>query len=82
VALSQLLARRSGAPLRTLVVDEGFGTQDANGLRAVKQAISEVASGFELVMVITHLEELKESFPQRVEVEKTPGRGSTFTVYR
>jgi exonuclease SbcC len=81
VALSQLLARRSGAPLRTLVVDEGFGTQDANGLRAVKQAISEVASDFELVMVITHLEELKESFPQRVEVEKTPGRGSTFAVH-
>jgi exonuclease SbcC len=81
VALSQLLARRSGAPLRTLVIDEGFGTQDDNGLRAVKQAISEVADDFELVLVITHLEELKDAFPQRVEVEKTPGRGSTFTVH-
>jgi exonuclease SbcC len=82
VALSQLLARRSGAPLRTLVIDEGFGTQDDNGLRAVKQAISEVADDFELVLVITHLEELKDAFPQRVEVEKTPGRGSTFNVHK
>jgi exonuclease SbcC len=67
--------------VRTLVIDEGFGTQDDNGLRAVKQAISEVADDFELVLVITHLEELKDAFPQRVEVEKTPGRGSTFTVH-
>ena len=28
VALSRLLARRSGAKLETLIVDEGFGSQD------------------------------------------------------
>jgi exonuclease SbcC len=82
VALSQLLARRSGAPLKTLVIDEGFGTQDPEGLEAMKQAIAEIAEDFELVLVITHLDELKNAFPQRIQVQKTPGRGSTFTVHK
>ncbi|MCZ7674381.1 MAG: hypothetical protein M5U34_48245 [Chloroflexi bacterium] len=30
LALSQLLAKRAGARLQTLVVDEGFGSQDPN----------------------------------------------------
>src|SRR5207244_12800067 len=28
IALSKLLARRAGAPLQMLAIDEGFGTQD------------------------------------------------------
>ena len=31
IALARLLASRSGAPLRSLFLDEGFGTQDAGG---------------------------------------------------
>ncbi|MDO8669834.1 MAG: SMC family ATPase, partial [Dehalococcoidia bacterium] len=31
IALSKMLARRAGARLQTLVIDEGFGTQDAMG---------------------------------------------------
>jgi exonuclease SbcC len=81
VALSQTLASRSGAPLRTLVIDEGFGTQDEAAISRVKSAIGEVASDFEKVLVITHLRELKGAFPQKIEVTKEPGRGSTFTVH-
>jgi exonuclease SbcC len=32
IALSRLLARRAGAPLPTLIIDEGFGTQDTDGI--------------------------------------------------
>jgi hypothetical protein len=31
-ALSKLLAKRAGTKLKTLVIDEGFGTQDTYGL--------------------------------------------------
>ena len=39
IALSKLLARRAGAQLQTLIIDEGFGTQDAQGRERLVQAI-------------------------------------------
>jgi len=71
LALSQVLARRAGARLQTLVVDEGFGSQDAQGRQRLVEAINLVSDDFEKILVITHLEELKEAFPTRIEVEKT-----------
>jgi exonuclease SbcC len=71
LALSRVLAQRSGARLQTLIIDEGFGSQDADGRQRLIQAINLVQSDFEKVLVITHLEELKDHFPARIEVEKT-----------
>lgn len=72
VALSKLLARRAGAQLQTLVVDEGFGTQDAQGRERLIEAINAVQDDFARVLVITHIDELKDAFPVRIEVTKTP----------
>ncbi|MEK7214975.1 MAG: SMC family ATPase, partial [Chloroflexota bacterium] len=71
VALSRLLARRSGAPLQTLIIDEGFGTQDAAGREKLVEAIGAIADDFQRVLVITHIEEMKDAFPVRIEVSKT-----------
>jgi exonuclease SbcC len=71
LALSELLAKRAGARLQTLVVDEGFGSQDAMGRQHLIEAINMVKQDFAKVLVITHIEELKEAFPNRIEVEKT-----------
>jgi exonuclease SbcC len=73
IALSKLLARRAGAQLQTLVVDEGFGTQDARGRQRLVEAINAVQEDFARVLVITHISELKDAFPTRIEVTKTPG---------
>jgi exonuclease SbcC len=72
VALSKLLARRAGARLQTLILDEGFGTQDAQGRERLLEAIGSVQDDFERILVITHIEELKDSFPVRIDVFKTP----------
>ena len=72
VALSQMLARRAGARLQTLVIDEGFGSQDAQGRQLLVEAINLVQEDFEKILVITHLDELKDAFSTRIEVEKTP----------
>jgi exonuclease SbcC len=79
IALSKLLARRAGAQLQTLVVDEGFGTQDAQGRERLVEAINAIQDDFARVLVITHIEELKEVFPARIEVIKTP-QGSVVEV--
>ena len=79
LALSKVLARRAGARLQTLVIDEGFGSQDAEGRQRLVEAINLVQDDFEKILVITHLEELKDVFPTRIEVEKTP-QGSQVRV--
>ena len=79
IALSRLLAHRSGAPLPTLFIDEGFGSQDAAGLEKLVEAINAIQNDFQKIVVITHIEELKEAFPVRIEVTKTL-QGSTFSM--
>ena len=72
LALSRVLARRAGARLQTLVIDEGFGNQDAQGRQRLIEAINAVRPDFQKVLIITHLEELKDYFSNRIEVIKTP----------
>ena len=72
IALSKLLARRAGAPLPTLIIDEGFGSQDDNGRERLVEAINSIQEDFEKILVITHIDEMKESFPVRIEVTKGP----------
>jgi len=71
VALSQLLARRAGAHLRALFLDEGFGTQDEDGRTRLVEAITAVKDRFDLILVITHIEELRDHFPVHLQVTKT-----------
>lgn len=79
VALSRLLARRAGASLETLVIDEGFGTLDAQGRERFVEAITSVQHDFKRILVITHLDELKERFPAQIEITKT-AQGSGWTL--
>ena len=79
IALSKLLARRAGAQLQTVVIDEGFGTQDARGRERLLEAINAIQGDFKRVLVITHIEELKEAFPTRINVVKTAA-GSTLSL--
>jgi exonuclease SbcC len=79
IALSRLLARRAGAPLPTLIIDEGFGTQDSTGMEKVKEAIISIQDDFEKILVITHMDELKDAFPSRIDVTKT-AEGSMISV--
>ncbi len=71
IALSKLLARRAGARLQTLVIDEGFGSQDSEGRDLLVEAIQSVEDDFARILVITHVDELRESFPTTIEVTKT-----------
>jgi DNA repair protein SbcC/Rad50 len=79
IAISKLLARRAGAQLQTLVIDEGFGSQDAQGLSLVIEAINSIKDDFERIIVITHIDELKDMFPARIDVLKT-ATGSRVTI--
>lgn len=72
LALARLLAQRSGTPLRTLIIDEGFGTQDREGCDRLVGAINAIASDFACILAVTHIPHFREAFETRIDVAKTP----------
>jgi len=80
VALSKVLARRAGTRLRTLIIDEGFGTQDSKGLESMIEAIQEISRDFDKILVVTHLPMLRDAFPTQIQVTKDPQYGSTLQL--
>ena len=80
IALSRLLARRSGAKLQTLIMDEGFGSQDGKGREKLVEVIESIKDDFEKILIITHFEEMKDSFSQRIEIVKD-AQGSRIHLY-
>ena len=60
-------------------MDEGFGTQDVQGRERLVEAINAIQNDFEKIIVITHVEELKEAFPVRIDVWKTE-QGSQLAI--
>jgi len=73
VALSRLLARRSGAKLETLIIDEGFGSQDDLSRDRLVKAIRSIQSDFARIVIITHMPDVREMFPNQIHVKKVQG---------
>jgi exonuclease SbcC len=78
IALSQLLARRSRTQLQTLIMDEGFGVLDAAGRERLVEAIQAAQDDFHCVLVVTHIDEIKDLFPARIEIVKGPDGSEIF----
>lgn len=70
IAISKLLARRAGSSLQTLIVDEGFGSQDAEGLSYIMDAIYRIQDDFSKIIIVSHLPAMKNQFPVHFVVEK------------
>ncbi|KKP24813.1 MAG: hypothetical protein SZ59_C0001G0131 [candidate division TM6 bacterium GW2011_GWF2_28_16] len=80
IAISKLLARRAGIALQTLIIDEGFGSQDEDGLSRLMDAIYAIKNDFSKIIVVSHLESFKENFPVHFVVQKNSS-GSFVSVY-
>ena len=80
IALSKLLSMQTGHGLKLLVIDEGFGTQDEDGLDAIIDSIHRITGEFEKIVLITHLEKLKDAFEVKIAVSRLPEKGSTFSI--
>jgi exonuclease SbcC len=79
LALAKLLAQRAGTYLQFLIVDEGFGTQDAEGCDRLIAALNAIASDFTCILTVTHMPQFKEAFQTRIEVQKT-NQGSQLSL--
>jgi exonuclease SbcC len=79
IAISKLLARCAGASLQTLVIDEGFGSQDEDGLSLIIEMLYKIQDYFAKIIIVSHLPFLKDQAPVQFLVEKS-AHGSTVRV--
>jgi len=82
IGISKLLARRAGTTLQTIFIDEGFGSQDDEGLGLIMDNIHKIQEDFAKIIVVSHLQELKEQFPVQFIVEKKRSGSSISIVHQ
>jgi len=70
IGISLFLASLSGMPLEMLIIDEGFGSQDESGKANVLEELNAIKTEFKKILIITHVSEIKESFPYELRVTK------------
>ncbi len=69
LAISQMIAERAGHPLSLLVFDEPFGSLDETRRRNVTDLLDRLKATFEQVLVVTHVDEVKNTVDQVLLVE-------------
>jgi len=73
-------AEAGGIDLGTLFVDEGFGSLDPHTLDAVLAELGRLRAGGRVVGVVSHVEALKASIAERVEVRRLADGSSRLSV--
>jgi exonuclease SbcC len=78
LALAESLAElgaesRATDALESLFLDEGFGTLDSDTLDTVVSALDALHGGERMVGIVTHVRELAERLPARLEVRRQGG---------
>ncbi len=63
-------AAAGGIRLDAIFVDEGFGTLDPEALDAAISALKDLQQSGRMVGIISHVAELKEWMPARLEVQR------------
>jgi DNA repair protein SbcC/Rad50 len=75
LAISQMIAERAGQPLSLLILDEIFGSLDEDRRTAVVDLLRSLADRFPQVILITHIDSVREGFDRVVRVGLDVGRG-------
>jgi exonuclease SbcC len=76
LAISQMIADRAGQPLSLLVLDEIFGSLDEERRNAVVELLRTLADRFPQVILITHIESVRDGFDRVVRVEFDEQKGA------
>lgn len=71
ISLIKLLTKRSGYSVKTFIIDEGFGSQDSQNLENIIQTLYLLQNEFDLIIIISHLNDMKEQFPIQFLIQKT-----------
>ncbi|BDZ52543.1 hypothetical protein GCM10025867_47840 (plasmid) [Frondihabitans sucicola] len=70
--LTQVITRRTGTPIQTFILDEGWGTLDEPGIRAAVDTLTRLSADYN-VLTVSHIEAVKDAFPARIKVDRSTG---------
>lgn len=77
LAISQMIAERAGQTFSLLILDEVFGSLDEARRQNVVELLRGLQDRFEQVIVITHIEQVREGLDQVITVRYDEERGSS-----
>jgi exonuclease SbcC len=77
LAISQMVAERAGQPLSLLVLDEIFGSLDEARREHVVELLRRLGDRFPQVVLITHIESVRERVDRVLRVEFDAARGAS-----
>ena len=77
VAISQMLAARSGMPLGLLILDEPFTSFDADRRRSALEFLDKLSDVFPQIMLISHQQDMYDSATCIIKLEYDPVRCRT-----
>ncbi|EKE03937.1 MAG: hypothetical protein ACD_20C00127G0004 [uncultured bacterium] len=80
LAISQMIAQRSGRSLSLLILDEVFGSLDENRRNNVVSLLYSLTNNFEQVILITHIEDIKEGIDNIIKVEYDEEQGCSIVT--
>ncbi|HEX2779738.1 MAG TPA: SMC family ATPase [Gemmatimonadaceae bacterium] len=77
LAISQMIAERAGQELSLLILDEVFGSLDESRRQNVVELLRRLGDRFEQVVVITHIESVREGLDRVIEVSYDEATGAS-----
>lgn len=81
MALARCVARRTGTPIQTIVMDEGWGALDEQSKRSVQEALSRISNEFS-IFTVTHIEDVQDAFNTVIRVDSGSGTSRTEITHR
>ena len=74
LGISEVIARRSGykGKIETLIIDEGLSALDEEGRQATIEILRQLRQQFQKILVISHLDDVKDAFESKLIVSKSP----------
>jgi exonuclease SbcC len=75
LAISQMIADRAGQPFSLLVLDEIFGSLDEERRASVVDLLRSLADRFPQVILITHIESVRDGFDRMFRIDYDVERG-------
>ena len=70
VGMSRFLAKRASANIDLFILDENLGSQDETAKQIFIQCISKLTKYFKKILIITHINDIKDAFDNKILVTK------------